>query len=97
MLGVLFLSLILILILSYFKVNIKSLFENENAKENFSYVGNNSKNFWDKYFKDPASYLWNDVLVDIFWKSFISNMERIRDGKPTDLENAVPRINAVSN
>ena len=87
-LGILFFSFIIILILSYFNVNLKSVVESEDAKENFSYVGENSKSFWDKYFKGPATYLWNDVWVDIFWKGFILNMERIRDGQPTDLDNA---------
>ena len=30
----------------------------------------------------------NDVWIDIFWKGFISNMERIRDGQPTDFDKA---------
>ena len=79
-----------VLILSYFKINIRTVVESPEGQSNISYVTDNTKTFWDKYLKDPASYLWNDVFVKIFWTSFINNMERIRDGKPTDYENFAP-------
>lgn len=87
-LGVIILGVIIILVLSYFKVSIKSVVESPTGQENVNYVSGGTKNLWTAYFAEPAAYLWNDVWVNIFWKSFISNMERIRDGKPTDFENA---------
>ena len=91
--GILILGFILILVLSYFKVSIKSVVESPTGQENLNYVGGGTENLWDAYLKGPAAYLWNDVFINIFWKSFINNMERIRDGKPTDFENAAPTVN----
>jgi hypothetical protein len=91
-LGILFIGFIVILVLSYFKVNIKSVVESDEAQENIGYVKDETKSFWDEYLKEPAEYLWNDIFIDIFWQSFISNMERIRDGKTTDYENAAPSV-----
>ena len=91
-LGMLVLAFILILVLSYFKISIKSVVESPTGQENINYVSDNTKTFWDKYLKDPASYLWNDVFVKIFWASFIDNMERIRDGKKTDYEQFAPTV-----
>ena len=88
--GILILGFILILVLSYFKISLRGVVESPTAQENISYVQGSSKTFWDKYLKDPASYLWHDVIVDIFWKGFISNMERIRDGQPTDFDKTSP-------
>ena|SRR3989344_3948302 len=92
-LSVLLLGFIVILVLSYFQISIKAVVESPDAQDNFNYVGGAGKNLWVEYFKEPVSYLWNDVWVDIFWKSFILNMERIRDGLPTEFENAAPTVN----
>lgn len=91
--GILFFGLIIIFILSYFKVSIKSVVESPEAQENIGYVKGGSVSLWEKYLKGPASYLWNDVFIDIFWKSFINNMERIRNGEPTDYEINAPSVN----
>jgi len=87
-LGVLILGVVIILVLSYFNISIKSVVESPIGQENVSYVGGGVKNLWTTYLAEPASYLWKDVWVNIFWKSFVSNMERIRDGKPTDFDKA---------
>ena len=87
-LGIVILALIVILVLGYFKISVKSVVESPVAQENVSYVKGASKNIWTAYLEKPVNYLWHDVWLDIFWKGFISNMERIRDGKPTDFDNA---------
>ena len=92
-LGILFLTVVIILVLSYFNISIKTVVESPTGQENINYVGGGTRNLWTTYLAEPASYLWNDIWVNIFWKSFISNMERIRDGEPTDFENAAPKYN----
>lgn len=87
-LGVLVLGAILILVLSYFNISIKAVVESPTAQENIEYVGGGTRNLWVAYLKEPASYLWNEIWVKLFWRSFVENMERIRDGKPTDLDRA---------
>lgn len=91
--GILLLGFILILVLSYFKISVKSVVESPEGQENINYVGGGTRSLWNDYLSEPADYLWNDIFINIFWKSFISNMERIRDGKPTDFENSAPSSN----
>lgn len=91
--GILFLGFILILVLSYFNISVKSVVESPTGQENINYVGGGTRNLWNDYLKAPASYLWNDIFVNIFWKSFINNMERVRDGHPTDFELNAPAVN----
>ena len=91
-LGILLLGFILLLVLSYFKISVREVVESPEAQENIGYVKGTTKSFWDKYLKDPATYLWQDVWLDIFWKGFIDNMERIRDDKPTDLDIAADNL-----
>ncbi|MFA6177542.1 MAG: hypothetical protein WC694_01450 [Candidatus Paceibacterota bacterium] len=91
-LGVLVFGFILILILSYFHISIKSVVESPAGQENVNYVRGEAKRVWSTYFAKPISFFWNDVLVNIIWKDFISNMENMRDGKPTDFDNAVNNL-----
>ena len=91
-LGMLVIAVIVILVLSYFNISLRAVVGSPVAQDNINYVGGASKTVWDKYLKDPAHYLWQDVWVNIFWKGFILNMERIRDGKPTDAQNFAPTI-----
>lgn len=87
-LGVLLLGVILILVLSYFNISIKSVVESPTAEENIEYVRGGTRSIWIDYLREPANYLWHDVWVDLFWKPFIDNMQRLRDGRPTDLDTA---------
>ncbi len=88
-LGILILGFIVILVLSYFKISVKSVVESPTGKENITYVKGTTESLWTKYLEKPAVYLWH-VWVDLFWKPFIDNMERIRDNKPTDTELYAP-------
>ena len=92
-LGLVILIGIVILVLSYFNISIKGVVEIPTAQENINYVRGGTTNLWTTYLAGPASYIWNDVIVDIFWKGFIENMERIRDGEPTNIEKAAPQLN----
>lgn len=91
--GILLLGFIIILILSYFRISVRSVVESPEAQDNITYVGGGTRNLWNDYLKEPASYLWNNIFKNIFWASFVDNMERIRDGKTTDYENSAPTVN----
>ncbi|OGI74458.1 hypothetical protein A3D42_01205 [Candidatus Nomurabacteria bacterium RIFCSPHIGHO2_02_FULL_41_18] len=91
-LGIIFWGFILILILSYFNISIKGVVESPTGRENLGYVEGKSKSIWFKYLEKPANYIWNDIFINLFWKSFVSNLERIRDGKSTDFDNAAPQV-----
>ena len=91
-LGILVLAVIIILVLSYFNISVKAVVESPTGQENITYVGGGVRSLWNDYLAEPAHYLWQDVWVNIFWKGFISNMERIRDGVPTDMDNAAKNL-----
>ena len=90
LLGIIVVGFILILALSYFNISIRTVVESPVAQDNINYVGDTGRSVWDRYLQAPASYLWNDVWVDIFWKGFINNMKRIRDGEPTEWNTSAP-------
>jgi len=89
-LGILFLGFILIIVLSYFNVNIKAIVESPKAKENFGYVGSAGRSLWNDYLKKPFSNVVGSDTVQYFWNSFLKNMKNIQDGKPTDFQKVAP-------
>jgi len=91
-LGIIFLTVVIILVLSYFNISIRSVVNSPTGQENVNYVKEGTRNLWTTYLAGPVSYLWNDVWVNIFWKGFISNMERIRDDQPTDFDKASKNV-----
>ena len=91
--GILFFGFIILMVLSYFHISIRAVVESSDAQDNIHYVGGAGKSLWNDYLEKPASYLWNDVWKKIFWQGFISNMERIRNGQPTDYQKFAPAIN----
>ena len=91
-LGVLFWGVALLLVLSYFNVSIKAVVESPAGQENINYVKGGTKNLWTAYLREPALYLWNDIWVELFWRPFVDNMQRIRDGRPTDLDKAADNL-----
>ena len=91
--GILFLGIILIFVLSYLNVNIQSVVESPTAKSNVGYVSGSSKNLWNDYLKKPLTNFYNDIWVKIFWASFVSDMEAIRDNKPTSIQKLAPTVN----
>ena len=93
-LGIIMLVFIAILVLSYFGINIRSVVESEDGQDNINYVTDESKTIWQKYLKEPAEYLWNDVFVGLLWSAFINNLERVKDGLPTEIEEASPKLPA---
>ena len=86
------LIIVIILILGYFDISVRSIVEKESVRDNFSYVWNHLKSFWYKYLAGPADYFWNDFVVDLLWESFIENLERIKGGQDTTLMEASPWV-----
>ncbi|OGJ03928.1 hypothetical protein A3G06_00535 [Candidatus Nomurabacteria bacterium RIFCSPLOWO2_12_FULL_46_14] len=91
--GLLLLGVLVIVVLGYFGVSLREVSQNPDVKDNLNYVEEESTGFWNTYLKRPASYLWNDVWVTLFWRPFIDNMQRIRDKLPTDIELNSPGVN----
>ena len=96
-LGIIIFAIIVILVLGYFHISVRTVVNNPTSQDNINYVKGGTESFWDEYLAQPASYLWNDVWVNIFWQGFINNMERIRDGQPTSFDNAAKNLEVQPN
>jgi ABC-type Fe3+ transport system permease subunit len=82
------LIVVLLVILGYFGINVRSVIENKTAQSNVGYVWNWCKAMWGTYLASPAKYLWNDVFIKLLWNSFIESMQKIKAGQnPKMIEN----------
>lgn len=91
-LGILLLGVILILILSYFHISLKAVVESPDAQNNINYVGGTSRSLWNDYLAKPVSEVLNSNILKTLWNSFVSNMQKIQNGQPTDLQKLTPAI-----
>lgn len=74
--------ILLIVALGMFGINIEEdIAGNEDVQDNVSYVSTGVAGFWNRYLREPAEYIWNDVFVNLIWDSFVLNMQRIRNGE----------------
>jgi hypothetical protein len=92
-----FVRLILILVavflfISYFNIDIKKTVESPTTQANASYVKSASTTVWHRYLEVPASYLCKNIFINLFWDSFVENMQRIKDGRPTTIEQKAPMV-----
>jgi hypothetical protein len=80
-----------LLVLSYFGYNLRSIVNDDNTKDNFSFVKEIIVNTWNNYLKRPATYIWG-VFIDLIWEPAIDNLKKMKDGEPTVIDEASREI-----
>lgn len=56
---------ILIVILSLFRIDIKSIFESELVQKNLGYVWSFVVGLWDTLLKTPALWIWENIVIKL--------------------------------
>lgn len=74
------LVVILVLVLSYFNIDLRGLVENEQTKENFAAVWGWVVKIWNNYLKKPARFIWKEIIVPFVLEP-LKNL-REEDGEP---------------
>lgn len=85
-LGVLFLAVILIFLLSYFNISIKAIVESPAGQENIEYITGGTRNLWVEYLREPTMHVWNDIWLKLFWRPFLESMQGLKNGLPGGFE-----------
>lgn len=87
-----------IVIASYFfDFSVQDAIEDEQTQSNFGYIRDNFVYLYDNYLRTTVEYLWNDIFIDLIWNTFIENMQNIKDGEPTILDEAAANISITNN
>lgn len=79
----------IILVLSYFGVDIKSFIESPGTQRNIHYVWDGIVNFWEHYLKGPFMVVFNFFLQYI-WYPAIHGLTNMSQGQPIVPPGGVP-------
>lgn len=93
-LGVIFLGVILILVLNYFHLSIKVEHTDDGSTTSQT---NTFENIWNKYFKQPVGYIWNEIVIKAFWQPFMNVMNRIGNSDWTANQEDYPELLPTGN
>lgn len=86
--------IIILLIISYFGLNIRTIVNSPAGQENFTYVQEIMINVWNGYLKKPVLYLWNDIFLKLIWEPAIENLTKIKNGEPDNLQSSAPKLSS---
>ena len=77
------LIIIVLLILSFFGFNLRALLDDEQTQDNFSVVWEWVVRIWDDYLKEPAQWIWENIISFIWNDLFLDNLDKLRSGDGT--------------
>jgi hypothetical protein len=72
----------------FFDFSLKEAVEDEQTQSNFSYIKDQLATFYTAYLKNTVDYLWNDIFIDLLWENFTQNLENVKNGEETIIEEA---------
>ena len=84
--------LIAVIVLSYFGFDLRAIIESERTQNNLGYLWGLGVTVWNEYLSYPILYFWHNIFIDLLWNSFVDNMERIKAGQPTTIEEMTPQL-----
>lgn len=70
---------IILLVVSYFGVNVREVATSPTTQQNFSYVTSVVIDVWNNYLKEPVMFIWNEIFVKLIWETAMANL---RNGGP---------------
>jgi len=83
---------IALIALGFSGFDVKNIIESPLVQENLDYVWGLVKIVWDDYLSEPILYFWHNIFLELFWDSFVDNIDRIKNGEPNDLQLNTPSV-----
>ena len=84
--------LIAVIVLSFFGFDLRTIIESDLTQNNLGYLWGIGVTVWNEYLSRPILYFWHNIFINLLWDSFVENMERIKAGKPTTIEEMAPQL-----
>ena len=89
------LILIAVIVLSYLGFDLRAIIESDETQNNLGYLWGLGVMVWNDYLSRPVLYFWHNIFIDLLWESFVENMDRIKAGQPTTIEEMSPNLNVI--
>lgn len=71
------LIVIVLILLGYFGFNVENIINSSVVRGNLQYVWNIALNFWNTYLASTANYLWDKVVIDLFWNNLTALLNKV--------------------
>ena len=78
---------VILLVISYFGLNLRNLVNAPTTQDNLGYTTGLISTVWNNYLRRPATYLWNNIFINLIWEPAINNLTRMKNGEPTNVQN----------
>lgn len=76
------LIIIILIVLGYYGYNVQDIINSPTVHSNLVYVWNGVTTLWTNVLAEPATYIWNNVIVGILWKLFSAGVGNIHNVTP---------------
>ena len=76
---IIILIVVALLILSYFGISLRALINAPVTQDNISYTTTSSVSIWNTYLKQPATYLWNEIFLNLIWNPAIDSLKNLKN------------------
>ena len=82
-----FIQLIIVLIIAvivvgYFGFNVQQIIQSPSVSGNLGYAWGLAMNLWSNYLVVPVTFVWNKIIVGMFWNNFLILIERAQSAPP---------------
>jgi hypothetical protein len=80
-----------LIVLGYFGFDLQRIIDSPTVQKNLNYTKGLIVGAYQKYLARPIDYLWNKIFVNLLWSGFVDNLERIKNGEPSDIYKYAPK------
>ena len=73
---------IVLIVLGYFGFNIREIIDSPMVSGNLSYAWNLAVTVWNKVLVVPATFIWDKIIVGMFWNNFVTIIDKAQTTAP---------------
>ncbi len=95
MIKIILIIIVAVVVLGYFNIDLRSVWNSETVQNNLGFIWNGTKTIWNDYLKEPATFVWG-AFYNYIWLAFVENMERIKDTGEVLPETVVPTFEGAT-
>jgi hypothetical protein len=75
--------IIVLIVLGYFGFNVQQIIQSPSVSSNLNYVWGLAVGLWNNYLIVPVTFVWNKIIVGMFWNNFAGMIEKVQSPPPT--------------
>ncbi|MSR78579.1 MAG: hypothetical protein EXS59_00320 [Candidatus Taylorbacteria bacterium] len=83
---------IALIVLGYFGFSISDILKSPSVSNNLNYAWGLAMTVWQKFLMVPFKYVWNNIVVGMFWNTFSSMIDKAQSAPPVG-QPSLPTLN----